>query len=124
MSDLTAKFLKQLQNDLYLLADDSCPICSRLKDLAGRLDVVENGTSVAVSWDKEQGRFVIDASHSAVKALINSRTRRRTDMVFLLSTLATLLNREQADISDEHERAFHAKLLRFAMENAQGTWSA
>ena len=45
-------------------------------------------------------------------------------MVFFISTLASLLNREVAEITDEDERNFHARLLNFALENAQGSWSA
>ncbi len=124
MSDLTAKFLTQLRSDLQLLADDSCPIGSRLNDLVPRLEIVELGRSEVIAWDKDQGRFQIEAGHQAMKTLLNSKTRRRTDVVFFISTLATLLNRHEADITDEHERAFHAKLLRFSLENAQGSWSA
>lgn len=124
MSDVIHKFLTQLRSDLQLLVDDSCPIGSRLNDLAPRLEFVDQGRAEVIVWNKEQGRFQIEASHPAVKILLNSKTRRRTDVVFFISTLATLLNREEADITDEHERAFHAKLLRFSMENAQGSWSA
>lgn len=124
MSDLTAKFLQQLQSDLQQLADDDCPIGRRLNDLVSRLEFVEQGKTAVISWDKEQGRFQIEASHPAVKILLNNKNRRRTDMVFFISSLATLLNREEAEITDEHEREFHAKLLRFSMENAQGSWSA
>lgn len=123
MSDVNSKFLAQLRADLQLLVDDSCPIGSRLNDLAPRLEIVEQGRPHVVVWDKEQGRFQIEASHPVVKTLLTSKTRRRTDVVFFISTLATLLNREVSDITDEHERAFHAKLLRFSMENAQGSWS-
>jgi hypothetical protein len=122
VSDLRAKFLQQLRADLQLLADESCPIGSRLNDLVPRLEIVEQGRAEVIFWDKEQGRFLIEANHPAVKALLSSKVRRRTDVVFFISSLATLLNREQADITDEHERAFHAKLLRFSMENAQGSW--
>lgn len=124
MSDVIHKFLTQLRSDLQLLVDDSCPIGSRLNDLAPRLEFVEQGRAEVIVWNKEQGRFQIEASHPAVKTLLNSKARRRTDVVFFISTLATLLNREEADITDEDERAFHAKLLRFSMENAQGSWSA
>ena len=124
MSDLNSKFLAQLRADLQLLIDDSCPIGSRLNDLAPRVEIVEQGRPHVVVWDKEQGRFQIEASHPVVKTLLSSKTRRRTDVVFFISTLATLLNREEPGITDEHERAFHAKLLRFSMENAQGSWSA
>jgi hypothetical protein len=116
--------LSQLQSDLQLLADDSCPIGSRLSDLVARLEIVEQGHTAVVVWNKERDRFQIEASHPVVKTLLNNKARRRTDVVFVISTLATLLNREQSDITDEHERAFHAKLLRFSMENAQGSWSA
>lgn len=116
-------FLRQLQGDLQLLADDSCPIGSRLPELATRLDFVEQGRAEVITWDQEQGRILIETGHPAVSKLLNSKARRRTDVVFFISTLATLLNRQDAAITDEHERAFHVRLLRFAMENAQGSWS-
>jgi hypothetical protein len=124
VSDLTTKFLQQLRGDLQLLADDSCPISSRLNDLVSRLEMVEQGGGNVITWDKERGRLLITSSHPAVKTLINSPARRRSDVVFFISTLATFLNREEPDITDEHERAFHAKLLRFALEHATGSWSA
>lgn len=117
-------FLQQLRGDLEYLSDDACPIGRRLRDLALQLDFVEEGRAEVLTWDKEQGRFLIEKSHPAVKAVLGNSLRRRTDVVFFISTLATLLNREEANITDEHERAFHAKLLRFALENAQGSWSA
>lgn len=124
MSDLRSKFLQQLQGDLHSLADDACPIGRRLTDLVGRLEWVEQGRTTMITWDKDKGRFQIEAGHPAVKTLLNSPARRRTDVIFFISNLATLLNREQPDITDEDERVFHAKLLRFAMEHAQGSWSA
>ncbi len=123
MSDQRSKFLQQLQNDLRLLADDACPIGRRLADLVPRLEFVEQGRPEVIAWNKEQGRFQIEAGHPVVKTLLNSKARRRTDVVFIISTLATLLNREEPDITDEDERTFHAKLLRFSLENAQGSWS-
>ncbi len=123
MSDLSNKFLQQLQSDLQLLADDSCPIGRRLAELVPRLEFASTGRSEVAVWDKEQGRFLIETDHPVVQRLLKSPTRRRTDVVFVISLLATLLNREEADLTDEHERVFHAKLLRFSLENAQGSWS-
>lgn len=123
MSDLSNKFLLQLQSDLQLLADDSCPIGRRLAELIPRLEFVSAGRSEVAVWDKQQGRFQIETGHPVVQRLLGSAVRRRTDVVFVISLLATLLNREEADLTDEHERVFHAKLLRFSLENAQGSWS-
>lgn len=122
MSDLSSKFLQQLQSDLRHLVDDSCPIGRRLADLVPRLEFVSSGRPEVAVWNKEQSRFEIETQHPVIQRLLGSATRRRTDVVFVISLLATLLNREEADLTDEHERVFHAKLLRFSLENAQGSW--
>ncbi len=123
MSDLSFKFLQCLRADLRLLADGTCPISSRLAEWGDRIDFSEQTQSTVLSWDREQGRLIVSPSHPAVAKLLNSPTRRRSDVIFFISTLASLLNREEADITDDDERVFHAKLLRFALENSQGSWS-
>lgn len=87
-----------------------------------RLEFVSSGRPEVAVWNKEQSRFEIETQHPVIQRLLGSATRRRTDVVFVISLLATLLNREEADLTDEHERVFHAKLLRFSLENAQGSW--
>lgn len=124
MSNLSARFLQQLQADLRLIAQTPCPISTRLVEWGERIDFSDQGQSTALAWDRDAGRLMISPSHPAVSKLLNSPARRRTDVVFFISTLGSLLNREEAQITDEDERAFHARLLHFALENAQGSWSA
>ncbi len=124
MSEIASRFLRHLQEDIQQLCDPDCPVGDRLRELSLRLDVVDVGGGHPIAWDKDQGRVLIDLGHPAVKTLINSPARRRTDLVFFISSLVSLLNREEAEITDEHERVFHAKLLRFALENSQGSWTA
>lgn len=123
MSDLSFKFLQCLQTDLRLLVEASCPISSRLVEWGARIDFSDQVQPTILSWDREQGRLNVSSSHPAVAKLLNSPTRRRSDVIFFISTMASLLNREEADITDEDERVFHARLLRFALENSQGSWS-
>lgn len=124
MSNLSARFLQQLQADLRLLAETPCPISSRLVEWGDRIDFSEQTQTTVISWDRDAGRLIISPSHPAVSKLLKSPTRRRSDVVFFISTLGSLLNREVAEITDEDERVFHARLLNFALENAQGSWSA
>lgn len=123
MSEVETKFLQQLGTDLQDLFEESCPISRRLRELFPKLDIVDSGRPEAISWDAEQRRFLIESSHPAVKKVLSSRIRRRSDVVFFLSMLATLLNRLDSEIHDEHERAFHARLLRHALQHGQGSWS-
>lgn len=124
MSDLSSKFIQCLRRDLQLLADETCPISTRLLDWGERIDPVGNDQGTVLSWDRERARVLIAPQHPALAKLLNSPARRRSDVIFFISTLASLVNREDPDITDEHERAFHARLLRFALENSQGSWSA
>ena len=117
-------FLQRLRADLALLVDSACPMSQCLVEWGDRLDFRDHSESSVLVWDAQQGRVAISPSHPVVAKLLNSPTRRRSDVVFFISTLASLLNREVAEITDEDERNFHARLLNFALENAQGSWSA
>lgn len=122
MSDLSTRFLRQLQSDLELLKSADCPLSQGLYKLSSRLQLVEGDRQSAVSWQAERESFIIDSAHPSIKALLDRPARRRSDVVFVISMLASSWNRAQTDITDEHERAFHQRLVRFASENLQGSW--
>lgn len=123
MSELTGKFLTQLQADIALLAADTGHAGEKLNQLAQRIDIDETSEAVPVSLDRDKGRVIIHAGNPAVAHLLNNPQRRRSDLLFFVSNMMSLLNREEEDITDEHERAFHARLLKFALEDCQGSWA-
>lgn len=123
MSELTGKFLAQLKADVALLAADTGEPGRKLKELAQRIDIDEESDDFPVSLDREQGRVIIHGGHPSVEKLLNNPHRRRSDLLFFISNMMSLLNREEEDITDEHERTFHARLLRFALEEGQGSWA-
>lgn len=122
MSELTTRFLRQLQADLKLLANEACPISQRLGGLADQLDFAERGSPNVIEWDSARATFLIEEGHQAIKSLLSKPARRRSDVVFIISAMASALNREEIEITDEHERSFHLRLIRFALENLQGSW--
>lgn len=122
MSELTTRFLRQLQADLKMLANADCPISQRLGGLADQLDFAERGSPNVIEWDSNRGTFLIEEGHQAIKSLLSKPARRRSDVVFIISAMASALNREEIEITDEHERSFHLRLIRFALENLQGSW--
>ncbi|HIB69023.1 MAG TPA: hypothetical protein EYO33_29035 [Phycisphaerales bacterium] len=123
MSELTGKFLTQLKADIALLAAETGEPGRKLNQLAQRIDIDEEADTFPVSLDRERGRVVIHGGHPSVEKLLNNPQRRRSDLLFFISSMMSLLNREEEDITDEHERAFHARLLRFALEEGQGSWA-
>ena len=123
MSELTGKFLAQLKADIALLAADTGLAGDKLNQLAQKIDVDEESAVVPVSLDRDKGRVVIHAGNPAVAHLLNNPQRRRSDLLFFVSNMMSLLNREEEEITDEHERQFHARLLRFALEECQGSWA-
>ena len=123
MSELTGKFLAQLKNDIALLANDDQLAASKLRSLAERVDVDDTSASVPLSIDKEKGRMLIHTRHPAVDKLLNNPQRRRSDLLFFVSSMMSLLNREEEGITDEHEREFHARLLQFALNDCHGSWA-
>lgn len=123
MSELTGRFLAQLQKDIVYLSSEAGPAGSRLVELSQRIDIDDESNAVPVSLNKQQGRVVIHAGHPAVTHLLNSPHRRRSDLIFFISNIMSLLNREEEFITDEHERLFHARLLQFAINECQGSWA-
>lgn len=123
MSDLTGKFLAQLKHDIPLMARDAGLAGTKLMSMAQRIEVSEERNDVPLSFDHEQGRLFLQIKHPAVAHLLNNPQRRRTDLLFIASSMMSILNREEEDITDEHEREFHARILRFALEESQGSWA-
>lgn len=95
----------------------------KLKELSQRIDIDEENDVLPVTLNREQGRVTIHAGHPAVAHLLNNPQRRRSDILFFVSNIMSLVNREEEEITDEHERVFHAQLLRFALEDCQGSWA-
>lgn len=124
MSELTHKFLVQLKRDIETVSRDTGVAGAKLMDMATRLDISDAPSEVPVSVDNERGRLLIHAGHDAVKTLLNRTARRRTDLVFFISSMMSLINREEEHITDEHERVFHSRLLKFALEECEGSWDA
>lgn len=122
MSELTGHFLAQLQKDIVYLSAQAGPASARLVQLSQRIDIDEENNTVPVTLSKE-GRVIIHAGHPAVSHLLNNPHRRRSDLVFFISNIMSLLNREEEAITDEHERLFHARLLEFALNECQGSWA-
>jgi hypothetical protein len=120
---MTGRFLTQLRNDIAVIAADTGVAGERLNQLAQRIDIDETNGSVPVSIDREKKRVVIHASNPAVAHLLNNPKRRRSDLLFFASNMMSLLNREEESITDEHEREFHSRLIRFALEECQGSWA-
>ena len=123
MSELIGRFLTQLKSDVALLASEGDPADRKLLDMAQRLDIDMSSKSVPLSIDREKGRLVLHGGHPAVDKLLNNPHRRRSDLLFFVSSMMSLLNREEESITDEDERRFHARLLRFALEECQGSWA-
>lgn len=123
MSELTGRFLAQLQKDIVYLSSEAGPAARRLVEISQRIDIDEESDALPVTLDKEHGRVVIHAGHPAVHHLLNSPHRRRSDLVFFISNIMSLLNREDESITDEHERLFHARLLQFSLNECQGSWA-
>jgi hypothetical protein len=123
VSELTGKFLHQLQEDIATITADSGSAGMRLRELSQRVDIDEENSEVPVSLDKDKGRILIHSGHPAVKHLLDNPNRRRTDLLFFASSMMSLLNREDQEVTDEHERAFHARLLAFALQHGQGSWT-
>ena len=119
-----SQFLSQLRESIKTVAADTGEAGQRLLQLSERLDLTEDGRSAPVTIDSEQGRIVINTSHPAVEKLMSRATRRKTDLVFFISSMMSLLNREEEHIEDHHEKEFHARLLSYALEECQGTWMA
>lgn len=124
MSELTHKFITQLKKDIEYVSRDTGVAGAKLMEMASRLDITEEPSEVPVSVDNEHGRLLIHAGHQAVKTLLNHTLRRRTDLVFFISSMMSLINREEEHITDEHERLFHSRLVKFALEECQGSWDA
>lgn len=108
---------------MALLATDAGVAGPKLVELSQRIDIDEVNDALPVTLNREQGRVTIHAGHPAVAHLLNNPQRRRSDLLFFISNIMSLLNREEEEITDEHERAFHARLLRFALEECQGSWA-
>jgi len=123
VSELTHRFLSQLRNDIEILAADTGEAGQKLHQLAQKIDIDNESHQVPVSIDRASKRVVIHAGHPAVKRLLNSPQRRRSDLLFFASNMMSLLNREEESITDEHEREFHARLLRYALEECHGSWA-
>lgn len=123
MSELTHKFLAQLKADVQAIGADTGLAGSKLIALVQRLDISDARDDVPMSLESEKGRLVIHAGHPAVAHLLNNPQRRRSDLLFFASCAMSILNREEGDINDDHEREFHARLLRFALEEGQGSWA-
>lgn len=119
-----SQFLNQLKESIHTVAADTGEAGQRLLQLSERLDLVDRGNAAPVEIDSELGRLLINTAHPAVETLIGRTTRPKTDLVFFISSMMSLLNREEEQIEDHHEKEFHARLLRFALEECQGTWMA
>lgn len=120
---MTGRFLAQLKNDIALIAEDTGEAGQKLLALAARLDIDEERRDVPVSIDSEKGRIMIHGGNPAVAHLLSQTQKRRSDLLFFISSMMSLLNREEEDITDEHERQFHTRLLRFALDECQGSWA-
>ena len=123
MSELTHKFLTQLKNDIAIIAQDTGLAGQKLHQLAQGLAVIEDRDDVPLSIDRDKNRLVIHTKHPAVAHLFNNSQQRRSDLLFFVSSMMSILNREDEEINDEHERIFHARLLKFALEDCQGSWA-
>jgi hypothetical protein len=123
MSELTSKFLAQLKQDIPLMAQDAGLAGTKLMALSQRIEVSEERDDVPLSLDQDQGRLFLQIKHPAVAHLLSNPHRRRSDLLFIASSMMSILNREEEDITDEHEREFHARILRFALEEGQGSWA-
>ena len=123
MSELTGKFLSQLKQDIPLMARDAGLAGTKLMSLAQRVEASEDRDDVPLTFDRDQGRLFLQVKHPAVAHLLNNPQRRRSDLLFIASSMMSILNREEEDITDEHEREFHARILRFALEESQGSWA-
>lgn len=123
MSDLTNKFLAQLKTDIPLMAQDAGLAGPKLASMAQRLEISDERTDVPLSLDESKTRLFLQVKHPAVAHLLNNPQRRRSDILFIASSMMSILNREEEDITDEHERQFHARILKFALDDSQGSWA-
>lgn len=123
MSELTTKFLAQLKHDIPLMAREAGLAGTKLMALSQRIEASEERTDVPLSLDSESGRLFLQVKHPAVAHLLANPHRRRSDLLFIASSMMSILNREEADITDEHEREFHARILKFALDESQGSWA-
>lgn len=123
MSELIGTFLNQLKHDISLLASQTGAAGQRLLEMSQRIDVSDQASEVPLSMDREHGRLIVYAAHPVMEKLLNHPQRRRSDLLFIVSGMMSILNREEQDIEDRHEQEFHAQLLRFALEDSQGSWA-
>ena len=123
MNALHNKFLLQLKTDIARVAQESGEAGEKLIRLSEGLEIDEANSDLPVSFHAEVGKILIHVNHPAVAHLLGHTQRRHTDLVFFLSSMMSLLNREEEVITDDHEREFHARLIRFALEDCQGSWA-
>ncbi len=124
MSRQSGIFLRQLRSDLEHLCQDSGKAGKALLRLSGQIDLVESNGAHPVALDAEQERLQLFLNHPLVKKLVENPLRRRSDTVFFISSMMSLLNREREEITDDDEREFHARLLQFALTECRGSWGA
>lgn len=120
MSELTQKFLTELKRVTLSVAADAGETGEWLRGLTHRLTVSDAPNDVPVTL--ENGHVVIHTGHPAVAHLLSKPQHQRTDLLYFVSSMMSILNREEEDITDEHERMFHHRLVNFAIEECQGSW--
>lgn len=57
------------------------------------------------------GRVILDEKHPLIARLLKAESPEDEYFYFLVSAVFSVINRARADIKDEHEREFHARLL-------------
>ncbi|MBI3927450.1 MAG: hypothetical protein HY319_18070 [Armatimonadetes bacterium] len=62
--------------------------------------------------------------HHVLRKFLQSPSKSRADLYFLLSAVYSVLNRADPDIEDHHEREFHAKILEELLNGkSAGRWT-
>ena len=123
MKALHSKLLTQLKSDIAKISIGNSDVDNRFSRLAHFLEIDETNSEYPMSFQAKSEKILIHVGHPAVTHLLKNTQRRRTDLVFFLSSMMSLLNREEEVVTDEHEREFHARLLSFALEECQGSWA-
>ena len=123
VNSLHSKFLIQLKTDIAKVASGGADVDEKFARLAHSLEIDDSNSDYPVTFQGKAEKICIHVKHPAVSHLLNNTQRRHSDLVFFLSSMMSLLNREEEVITDEHEREFHVRLLRFALEECQGSWA-
>ncbi len=123
MSRHAGIFLAQLRSDLEEICVGTGRAGTALLRLSEGMEAVVAGQDPPVTLVDGQ-HFRLNTAHPVVVQLLESPLRRRSDLAFVISSMMSLLNREREEITDEDERALHARLLEFAIHQGRGSWGA